>query len=79
MQEQRMRIAKQIVFRYDGDPTTGETDLDMDGDKPVPEPGSVIDRGGEHWKVAQVSMETSADEPFAIPIYRVFLSHKLRF
>jgi hypothetical protein len=35
-----MRAAKQIVFRYNGDPTTEESDLDMDGDKSVPEPGS---------------------------------------
>jgi hypothetical protein len=31
-----MRAAKQIVFRYNGDPTTEESDLDMDGDKSVP-------------------------------------------
>jgi hypothetical protein len=72
-----MGRAKQIVFRYNGDPTTEESDLDMDGDKSVPEPGSFIDRRGERWKVAQVSMETSAEEPFAVPIYRVSLTNKL--
>jgi hypothetical protein len=72
-----MGHAKQIVFRYNGDPTTEETDLDMDGDKSVPEPGTLIDRRGEPWKVVQVSMETSAEEPFALPIYRVFLTDKL--
>jgi hypothetical protein len=72
-----MRAAKQIVFRYNGDPTTEESDLDMDGDKSVPEPGSFIDRRGERWKVAQVSMETSMAEPFAVPIYRVFLTNKV--
>ena len=72
-----MRAAKQIVFRYHGDPTTEESDLDMDGDKSVPEPGSFIDRRGERWKVAQVSMETSAEEPFAVPIYRVSLTDKV--
>ena len=72
-----MGAAKQIVFRYNGDPTTEESDLDMDGDKSVPEPGSFIDRRGERWKVAQVSMETSAEEPFAVPIYRVSLTNKL--
>jgi hypothetical protein len=35
-----MRVAKQIVFRYNGDPTTEEIDLDMDGDKSVPEHGA---------------------------------------
>jgi hypothetical protein len=47
-----MKTAKQIVFRYNGDPTptSEESDLDMDGDKPVPEPGSFIDRRGEPGK-----------------------------
>jgi hypothetical protein len=72
-----MRSAKQIVFRYNFDPTTEETDLDMDGDKSVPEQGSFIDRRGERWKVAQVSMETSAEEPFAVPIYKVSLTDKV--
>jgi hypothetical protein len=72
-----MRSAKQIVFQYNGDPTTEETDLDMDGDKSVPAQGSFIDRRGERWKVAQVSMETSAEEPFAVPIYRVSLTDKV--
>ncbi len=72
-----MRSAKQIVFRYNGDPTTDESDLDMDGDKSVPEPGSFVERRGERWKVAQVSMETSMAEPFAAPIYRVSLTNKL--
>jgi hypothetical protein len=72
-----MRVAKQIVFQYNGDPTTEESDLDMDGDKSVPEPGSFIDRRGERWKVAQVSMETRMAEPFAVPIYRVSLTNEL--
>jgi hypothetical protein len=72
-----MRIAKQMVFRYNGDLPTEESDLDMDGDKSVPEPGSLIDGRDERWKVAQVSMETSAEEPFAVPIYRVSLTNKL--
>jgi hypothetical protein len=72
-----MRAAKQIVFQYNGDPTTEESDLDMDGDKSVPEQGSFIDRRGERWKVAKVSMETSAEEPFAVPIYKVSLTDKV--
>jgi hypothetical protein len=46
-----MKVAKQIVFRYDGDPTTEEIDLDMDGDKSAPKRGSLIERKGERWKV----------------------------
>jgi hypothetical protein len=72
-----MRSGKQIVFRYNGDPTTEEIDLDMDGEKSVPEQGSFIDRKGERWKVVQVNVETSIAEPFAVPIHRVFLTNKL--
>jgi hypothetical protein len=72
-----MRVAKQIVYRYNGDPTTEEIDLDMDGEKSVPEQGSFIDRKGERWKVVQVNVETSMAEPFEVPIYRVSLTNKL--
>jgi hypothetical protein len=71
-----MKPAKQIVFRYNGDPATEEIDLDMDGDKSVPEKGSVIERKGKRWKVIQVNTETSASEPFQAPIHRVFLTDK---
>jgi hypothetical protein len=45
-----MRAAKQIVFRYNGDPTTEESDLDMAGDKSVdldylPAPSSAFNKG----------------------------------
>ena len=72
-----MTAAKQIVFRYNGDPTTEESDLDMDGDKSVPEQGTLIERRGERWKLVRVNVETSAEEPFAVPIYRVFLTNEL--
>ena len=49
----------------------------MDGDKSVPEQGSLIERRGERWKVIQVNMERSAEEPFAVPVYRVFLASEL--
>jgi len=62
-----MRRAKQIVFRYNDDPTTEENDLDMDGDKSVPEPGSFIDRRGERWKVVEVNVEASAEEASRSP------------
>ena len=72
-----MRRAKQIVFRYNGDPATEESDLDMDGDKAVPKKGSLIDRRGERWKVVQVNVERSSAEPFVVPTYRIFLTNEL--
>jgi hypothetical protein len=71
-----MRPAKQIVFRYDDDPSTEEIDLDMDGDKSTPEHGSVIERHGQRWKVLRVNVETNAAEPFEVPIHRVFLTNE---
>jgi hypothetical protein len=71
-----MRSAKQIVFRYNGDPTTEETDLDMDGDKSAPEQGSFIERKGERWKVVQVNVEMNLIEPFEVPIHRVYLTNE---
>jgi hypothetical protein len=72
-----VKPAKQIVFRYNGDPTTEEIDLDMDGDKSVPEQGSFIERRGELWKVVQVNVESSVSEPFQARIHRVFLTNEL--
>ena len=71
-----MKPAKQIVFRYNGDQTTEEIDLDMDGDKPVPEQGSFIVRRGERWKVVPVTSETNVSEPFRAPVYRIFLTNQ---
>jgi hypothetical protein len=72
-----MKPAKQIVFRYNGDPATEEIDLDMDGDKSVPEQGSFIERKGEQWKVVQVNVEANVSEPFQAPIHRVFLTNEM--
>ena len=71
-----MRPAKQIVFRYNDDPTADEIDLDMDGEKHTPAQGSFVDRKGERWRVVQVKVETDPSEPFEVPVHRVFLSNK---
>jgi hypothetical protein len=68
-----MKSAKQIIFRYNDDPTTEEVDLDMDGDKSIPEQGVLIERKGQRWKVLRVNVETNATEPFEVPVHRIFL------
>ena len=45
-----MRAAEQIVFWYNGDPTTEESDLDMDGDKSVPGRGPLFSVEETHGK-----------------------------
>ena len=72
-----MKPAKQIVFRYNWDPTTEDGDLDMAGDKPVPAQNSLTERKGERGKVVRVSVETNAAEPFEARVHRVFLTNKL--
>ena len=72
-----MKYGKQIVFRYNGDAASEDIDLDMDGDKSVPQQGSIIERKGERWKVVQVNVERSVTEPFEVPIHRVFLTNEL--
>lgn len=43
-------------------------DLDIDGDKSVPEQGSFIERRGELWKVAQVNVEDERERtPSKLP------------
>jgi hypothetical protein len=74
---ERVKPAKQIVFRYNGDPATEEIDLDMDGDKSIPAQGSFVERKGERWKVVQVNIEANLSEPFQAPVHRVFLTNKL--
>jgi hypothetical protein len=75
--ERSVKPGKQIVFRYNNDPSSEEIDLDMDGNKSVPEQGSFIERRGEQWKVVQVNVETSVTEPFEVATHRVFLTNKL--
>ena len=42
------------MFRYNGDSTTEEIDLDMDDDKSVPARGSFVERKGERWTLQNV-------------------------
>jgi hypothetical protein len=74
--DDEMRSPKQIVFRYNDDPSSEEIDLDMDGDKSTPQQGGIIERKGTRWKVLQVNVEANAVEPFEVPVHRVFPTNK---
>ena len=65
--EGRMRTARQIIFRYNGDPAAEEIDLDMNDDKTVPEQGSFVDHKGERWKVVQVKCREKRDRTLRRP------------
>ncbi|HEY6763513.1 MAG TPA: hypothetical protein VI386_01965 [Candidatus Sulfotelmatobacter sp.] len=69
--------AKQFIFRYDGNDGNKESDevkVDMAGEIPVPEKGSVLCRKGAEWRVMQILREDNVRDPDCVPKYRVFLS-----
>ena len=53
-----MNSAKQIVYRYNGDPNSQEFGDDLLGQTRVPDLGTTIERNGELWKVVKVDVET---------------------
>lgn len=69
--------AKQIVFRYNGEPASDEVEVDLGGDIRIPQKGDVIERKGKRWKVVQVNTETSLNAKGPIPVVRVFLTDQL--
>lgn len=70
-----MNLAKQVVYRYNGDPNSDEVVVDSFGEMGVPDWGAIIERKGKQWKVVKVDVETGAKG--ALPVYRVFLSDQL--
>lgn len=72
-----MGTAKQIVFRYNGDPATEEPVTDLEGEETIPPQGAMVERKGKRWKVVAVQKEETLTTPRAIPIYRVYLSDQL--
>jgi hypothetical protein len=53
-----MNSAKQIVYRYNGDPNSQEFGDDLLGQTRVPDLGTTIERNGELWKVVKGDVET---------------------
>jgi hypothetical protein len=68
---------KQIVYIYNGDATSEESETDLQGNLPVPQKDEVVLRGGREWKVVNVVLEQSIGDPKALPVYRSFLSDQL--
>lgn len=71
-----MPSAKKIVYRYNGDATTDEEQVDMKGELPTPQKGEVIMRKGVAWKVVDVHVELTVNIRRAVPIYRVYLTNQ---
>jgi hypothetical protein len=64
---------KQIVYRYNRDTKSEETEQDLDGDVQIPSKDAVITRKEKSWKVVHIFKELSTNTN-AIPIYRLFLT-----
>ena len=68
------RDTKQIIYRYNGDDTSEEIEIDFDGDIVLPQPGENMIRKGKTWKAVQRDIESSGAG--AMPIIRLFLTDK---
>jgi hypothetical protein len=65
---------KQIVYRYNGNPKSEETEVDQHGQMEMPAKGSIIRRKGSSWKVVEVLTEPSVTHPNELRIHRIFLT-----
>jgi len=66
-----MGTAKQMVFRYNGDPATEEHVADLRGEETIPTQGAIVERNRKHWKVVAVHKEETVTTPKAIPVYHI--------
>lgn len=69
--------AKQIVYRYNGDPADEDVIQDLLGELPRHQVGEIIERDGEKWRVVHVGEEFTVAGPRQVPVHRVFLSNHL--
>jgi hypothetical protein len=67
-------VAKQIVYRYNGDEHSDETIIDRDGNIRIPVKHDVLKRHGKDWKVFAVETVETVTGRKAVPVYRIFLT-----
>lgn len=68
------RDTKQIVYRYNGDDTSEEIEIDFDGDIVLPQPGEIMIRRDKAWKAVRREIESTGAG--SMPIIRLFLTDK---
>jgi hypothetical protein len=66
---------KQIVYRYNGDPSTQQTVSDRAGTMLTPSVGAIVNRNGKEWRVVNVHHDLDLKGPMAVPIHHVFLTN----
>lgn len=65
---------KQIVYRYNGDPSADNIVNDPTGVMPRHVIGETVSRNGKQWKVAAFKEELDVKGPLAVPIHHVYLT-----
>jgi hypothetical protein len=62
---------KQIAYYYDAEINPEDTEVDMEGDMPVPEKGQILEKHGQRWRVEVVMVDHSFDG--ALDVHRIYL------
>ncbi len=64
---------KTIVYRFNGDSTSEEQEVDIDDEASKLSKGTVIERKGNRWRVSEIMTQTGVSAPKPIDVVRVFL------
>jgi hypothetical protein len=67
-------MARQMVYRFNGDPSTDETETDFNDSMQIPAAGSMCSQNGKTWFVSRVSVEEDLRGPRPIPRVQIFLT-----
>jgi hypothetical protein len=65
---------KNVMYVFNGDPTTQEEEIDMDDDVLKLAKGRVIERNGKQWKVLDIQTTIGVSTPKPIDVVRVYLT-----
>lgn len=66
---------KQFVYRYNGDVSSEEIEVDSGGELPIPRAGEFVIRNGKQWRIVHRIIEPAADGmPASV---RIFLTDHL--
>ena len=66
--------AKRVIYRYNGDPYSEETETDLDGEVAVPQFGEIIRRKEKDWKVVHVLQHETVAGNTQMPVLWIFLA-----
>jgi hypothetical protein len=72
-----MSRGKQMIYRYNGDPSSDEVVSDRTGRMPLCWVGEMLRRNGKEWLVACIRYDLDmVRSARAVPIHRIFLTDK---